>query len=125
MDLLSSEQQRFEIHAVEQAAKSAPQPDVPKVATKASTKVPKATNKRHWIPKKQYLAQLAAEKKAADAGAVSAAADSSTAVPARAPSRRRSRSRSHRRTDTRRPLLETPLFIRNVTSVAVNSPLTH
>ena len=99
----------------------------PKVDTKAVTDVPKAPNKRPWMPKKQYLAQLAAEKKAADAVAVASAAASSTASPTRAPPRarshRRSRSRSHRRTDTRRsPPLETLLFNRRVRSVAVNSP---
>ena len=111
-DLLSSEQQRFKIHAIAQAAKSAPQPAVPKVATKAFTEVLEATNKRPWVPKKQYLAKLAAEKKAADAAAVAAAAASADDAPARAPSRRnsrrRSRPRSQRRTDTRRPLRETP-----------------
>ena len=45
-DLLSSGKQRFKIHAISQAAKSAPRPAVPKVATKAVTEVPKATDKR-------------------------------------------------------------------------------
>ena len=92
-DMLSMEQQRFKIHAIAQADKSAQQPAVPKVATKAVTEVPKATNKRPWMPKKQYLAQLADEKRAADAAAVAATAACSAADPARAPSRRRSRSR--------------------------------
>ena len=70
MDLLSTKQHRFKIQAIAQAARSAPQPAVPKVVSKAvseakSTAVPK----RQWIPRKQCLAQLAAEKKSAEAAA--------------------------------------------------------
>ena len=77
MGLLSTEQHRFMIHAIAQAAKSAPKPDVHKVVSKAvsdakSTAVPK----RQWIPRKQYLAQLTAEKKASEDAAVAAAASS-------------------------------------------------
>ena len=39
------------------------------------------------MPKKQYLAQLADEKKAAEAASVASAAASSAAAPDRAPSR--------------------------------------
>ena len=105
-DMLSTEQHRFKIHAIDQAAKTAPQPAVPRVATKAVPDVPQAPNKRPRAPRKQRMAKLAAEKKAAGAAAVAAAAASSTSAPTRTPPRgrshRRSRSRPHRRTDTRR-----------------------
>ena len=96
-DLLSTKQHRFKIRAIALAAKSAPQPAVPKVVAKAVTEVPKAPNKRPWIPRKQRLSQLAADKKADEAAATAAAAACSAAAPVhtRAPSnRRRTRSRS-------------------------------
>ena len=46
MDLLSTEQHRFEIQPIALAAKTAPHPDVPKVVTKAVTESPKATTRR-------------------------------------------------------------------------------
>ena len=101
-DLLSTEKHRFKIQAIALASKTAPLPAVPKVGAKAVTEVPNATTKRPWMPKKQYLAQLAAEKKAAEAAAVAAAATSSTSAPLRPLSNRRrtrSRSRPPRRID--------------------------
>ena len=101
-DLLSTEQHRFKIHAIDLAAKTAPKPAVPRVVTKAVTEVTKAPTRRHWMPKKQYMAVLAAEKKAAEASDVASAATSSTDSPLRALSNRlraRSRSRSPRRID--------------------------
>ena len=88
-DLISSEQPRFKTHAIAQADN--PPPGVTKAPTKAPPADPKAPNKRDRHPKKQYLAQLAAEKEAAGAVA-SASSDSSSA--ARTPSPARSRRRS-------------------------------
>ena len=102
-DLLYTKQHRFKIRAISQAAKTTPQPAVPKVAPKAVTDVPKAHTKRHRVPKKQYLEQLPAEKKAAEAAAVAAAATISTAASTREPSRARS-DRRRTRSRSRSPL---------------------
>ena len=107
-DLLSPEHHRFKMQAIAQATKSAPPPaGTDRAVVKASAEA-KATAgpKRQWAPRKQYLAQLAAERKAAEAAATMAAAtaSSSAAPPPARPAfndrrRSRSRSRSNRRID--------------------------
>ena len=113
VDLLSSENHRFKMQAIAQAGRSAPgSAGADRAPPKASTEA-KATAapKRKWLPRKQYLAQLAAEKRAAEAAATATAvaAASSAPPPERPPvisrpvynDRRRSRSRprSPRRAD--------------------------
>ena len=96
--LISVEQTRFKLQAVAQAAKTAPPAD-----KKEKEKVQKDTPvapKADWLPKKEYLAKMAAGRKAAAAGAAANAAARSARVaadrPADHPPRSARRSRSRR-----------------------------
>ena len=89
-ELLSADQPRFKLQAVLQAAKAAPVVDLEK------DKIPRDTSvvpKIGWLPKKEYLAKLEAER------AAKAAAESAVR---RQPSPHRSRSRRARSLSNRR-----------------------
>ena len=97
--LLSVEQPRFKLQAIAQAVKPAPANEVQKdkAKTKKEQENEGPSNKPPgWLPKKEYLAKLAAEKAANERIAIAAekAADRGRK---RQPSRRKSRSRSQKK----------------------------
>ena len=99
-ELLSVEQTRFKLQAVSQAAKGATPVDLKKEKPPKDTPVaPKAD----WIPKKEYLAKLAAER-AAKAAADSAARPRSRSRRVRSRSNRLAPSRRHRASSKREPM---------------------
>ena len=90
MGLLQSEPPRLQIQANAQAEMTSQNPAATRAPAKAPPVDPKATGERAWIPKKQYMAQLAAAMRASD----DAASDSAPDAPFRPPSPVRSRRRS-------------------------------
>ena len=93
-ELLSNEHSRFKMQAVSQSKPAPTYPAAPK-----KEKDDKET-RRAWLPKKEYMANLEAEKKTNDKTSSSSAAMSPMPSPSRARSRRRSRpgrSRSAKR----------------------------
>ena len=90
-ELLSAEQSRFKLQAGPQAAKNATPVDLKKEKLLKDTPV---VPKPGWLPKKEYLAKLEAER-------VAKAAADEAARPVRSRSRR-ARSRSNRRAPSRR-----------------------
>ena len=114
-ELLSTENHRFKMQAIAQAGRPANAPASSDRVPPKAVSDPKATAvpKRKWLPKKLYLAQLAAERKAAENAAAAAAAAAAAPSPVHPPDqppppprqvyenrrRSRSRSRSPRRAD--------------------------
>ena len=103
-ELLSVEQPRFKLQAIAQAVKPAPvnevQKDKAKLKKEQENEGP-SNKPPGWLPKKEYLAKLAAEKAANERIALAAekAADHGKK---RQSSRRRSRSRSQKKKSSRR-----------------------
>ena len=109
-DLLSTEHARFKIQAVAQRVKT---PDIPpaKQHLKNEKKVDRKTDtKRVWLPTKEYLAKLAADKAAS---ADQAQPSSPNRGRKRSPDQKRSRSPSRRHRspakDARRKIPETKM----------------
>ena len=98
--LLSVEQPRFKLQAIAQAVKPTPANEVQKEKTKLKKEqdAEGPSNKPPgWLPKKEYLAKVAAEKAANER--IALAADRGRKPQ---PSRRRSRSRSQKKKSPRR-----------------------
>ena len=112
-ELMSVEQPRFKMQAIAQAINPSPVTEQPKEQKKRKQEQePDAPSNQPvgWIPKKEYMAKLAAEKAANER---IANADEK-GVGARQPSRRRIRSRSQKRKSARlerSPVRETMMTI--------------
>ena len=92
--LLSTEHARFKIQAAAQCVKTPNTPPAKQQQPKNEWKVDKKTDtKRVWLPKKEYLAKLAADKAAS---ADQAQPSSHNRGRKRSPDRKRSRSPSRR-----------------------------
>ena len=108
--LLSAEQPRFKLHAIAQAVKPTPVNDAQKdkkLKKEQDTDAP-SNKPAGWLPKKEYLAKLAAEKAANER--IALAAEKAEKGKKRPYSRRRSRSRSQKKKSARRersPVRET------------------